>query len=47
MAIILGSVNSFQLLMSRRRVRWVILQNRNRIQVAESRALIVFTMSAT
>ena len=42
-----GNVSSLQSLMSNRRVRWVILQNKNRIQVAESSALIVFTIRAT
>ena len=42
-----GKVSSPQSEMSRRRVRWVILQNRNRIQVADIRALIMFTIFAT
>ena len=47
MVISFGRVSSLQSEISRRRVRWVILQNRNRIHVADSRALIVFTILAT
>ena len=47
MAMVLPSVNDDQSLTISLRVRWVIVQKRKRIVVAESRALIVFTMRAT
>ena len=47
MAISLLVVSSFQSLMTSRRARWVMVQKRNMIQTALSRALIVFTILAT
>ena len=47
MAMSLESERSSQRLMSSLRTKWVMLQKRNRIHVAESRALIVLTMRAT
>ena len=47
MATSLAVVSSSQRSMSRRRTRCVMLQKRKRIHVAESSALIVFTMRAT
>ena len=47
MAIVFVVVSSSQLSMSRRRTRCVIVQNRNKIHVADKRALMVFTIRAT
>ena len=47
MAISRGNVSSPQSLMSSRRVRCVMLQKRNRMHEAESRALIMLTIRAT
>jgi hypothetical protein len=47
MAIIFGNVISLHSLMSNFLVRWVMLQKRNRIHVAESSALMVLTILAT
>ncbi len=47
MAMSFWVVSSLHESMSRRRVRWVMLQNKNKMQVAESNALMMFTMKAT
>ncbi len=47
MATSFGVSSSSQRSMSRRRTRCVMLQKRNRMQAAESSALIMFTMRAT
>ena len=47
MATILAGLSSSQRSMSRRRTRWVMVQKRNKMHVADSRALIMFTMRAT
>ena len=47
MAISFEVVSSLQLFSTSLRVRCVIVQNRNRMVVAESSALIVLTMRAT
>ena len=47
MLIILPTVISLSLFNSRRRTRWVMLQNRNIIVAAESKALMVLTIRAT
>ena len=47
MAMVLPNVSAAQSFMMSLRVRWVMVQKRNMMVVAESSALIVLTMRAT
>ena len=47
MAMSFGMSISSHLFTNSRLTKWVMLQNRNRIHAAESRALMVFTIRAT